>query len=418
MDKALPTNPDVVVVGAGTAGQAAARTLIDGGRSVVLLEAGAAPGGRCVTERESLGVPFDRGGSWLHSATANPLTPLAETAGFTLDKSGWFFGSVRIAGQPLDAEGLRAYDDYYGRMWAAVEEVGRSGRDSAAAEVLPDSLYRDTACHWIAMHISVDADRASAADIAAYVPAEGDWLVTEGLGSVIAHLGAGLPIRCDCPVTAIDWSGPGVRVETAQGTLEAPQVIVTVSTGVLAAERIAFTPGLPNRTLRAIEALPMGLLNKVGILFEPGHPDISDGFIADYHPGGEAFCTLMFRFAGSDLAVAFVAGRFAEALEAEGPGAATAFCLEGLRATFGTEITKRVRKTTETNWMSEPRTLGSYSAARPGRVSARGELGAPLAETGEERLLFAGEACIPPAYATVHGAHLSGIAAARRLLES
>ena len=86
--------------------------------------------------------------------------------------------------------------------------------------------------------------------------------------------------------------------------------------------------------------------------------------------------------------------------------------MDGLRGLFGSNITKHVCKTDETAWMSHPLTLGSYSATRPGRAGARKVLAEPL----DGRVFFAGEATIPRAYATVHGAHLSGIEAATAIL--
>ena len=69
----LPSDPDVLVIGAGCAGIAAARELAARGRSCVVLEAGPRVGGRAYTESASLGVPFDHGASWLHQADDNPL---------------------------------------------------------------------------------------------------------------------------------------------------------------------------------------------------------------------------------------------------------------------------------------------------------------------------------------------------------
>ena len=57
----LPTNPDVVVIGAGSAGLSAARTLISEGKSVVVVEGAGRIGGRAYTESHTFGVPFDHG---------------------------------------------------------------------------------------------------------------------------------------------------------------------------------------------------------------------------------------------------------------------------------------------------------------------------------------------------------------------
>ncbi len=412
MVERLPERPDVVVVGAGAAGLAAARSLTEGGCTVLVLEAGPAIGGRCFAESDTFGVPFDHGGAWMHSAATNPLVPLAERAGFTIHKRPWTYGRVHISGRDLSGAEMRAYEDYLGVMWDAVDTPVPGGRDVAAADLLPESPWRDTARHWIAQFDSVDADQVSSGDRAAYENAEGDWLLAEGLGTLIARLGAKALVRLNCPVTAIDWSGHRIAVTTPDGSVETDKVVVTVSTGVLAAERIAFAPRLPDAKLDAIADLPTGLLNKAGLLLDSGALDVHEGYLADYHAGGEQFCSLLFGFCGTDLAVGFVAGRFGQELEAEGAGATTDFCLEGLRALFGSDAPKHVRKTHETAWMSNPLALGSYSAARPGRSQARPVLAEPI----DGRLFFAGEATIPSAYATVHGAHLSGIEAARAIL--
>ena len=71
---------DVVIVGAGAAGIAAARRIAAAGRRFVLLEAADHIGGRCITDTRTFGVPFDRGAHWIHMPDLNPLTKLAAAA--------------------------------------------------------------------------------------------------------------------------------------------------------------------------------------------------------------------------------------------------------------------------------------------------------------------------------------------------
>src|SRR5262249_13547314 len=52
---------DVIIVGAGAAGIAAARRLSAAGRSFTLVEASGRIGGRCFTDTRSFSAPFDRG---------------------------------------------------------------------------------------------------------------------------------------------------------------------------------------------------------------------------------------------------------------------------------------------------------------------------------------------------------------------
>jgi monoamine oxidase len=409
----LPTNPEVIVIGAGAAGLAAGRRLAEAGRAVVVLEAADHVGGRCVTDLETFGLPFDRGGSWLHGATENLLTPLAEAAGFTVLKDGAALPRrVHIEGRDLTAGEVADYRAYVEAMWAAVHAAGNAGRDVPAAGVLPDGPYRRYARHGIASMTGLDAAEVSTLDDARFTKAAGDWLLAEGLGSLIAHLGAGLPVVLDCPVGAVDWSGPDLRVTTAKGSLRAPAVIVTVSTGVLAADRIRFTPDLPGWKRQAIADLPMGLLNKVGLLFEADFETASAPSFGSYFPSESQAALFRLGYCGRPMANVFLGGGFAKELEAAGPGAAVDFCLQGLKALFGTAAAKRVIKSDETAWWANPFTLGAYSGARPGRADARADLERSL----DDRLFFAGEAVLGDWYATVGGAYLSGGLAAEEVL--
>ena len=411
--KPLPQNPDVIVVGAGTAGLSAAKTLLDAGLQVVVLEAEPHVGGRCITDTSVFETPFDRGGSWLHSAQINPLAELAEEAGVRLHKKPWKWQRVIADGRALNDQQVADYDRYQNTMWEHINKVGTRSNDVAIENALPVSPWRDTAKHWVPQILGADADAVSAADIAGYKDAQGVWLVSGGLGALVESLHSDVVVEFNCPVTKIDYSGPCVQAITPSGTVHAKYMILTVSTGVLSAETIKFEPALPNCKLSAINELPNGLLNKVGIEFDPTWKDATEGYMADYHVGDEAFCTLLFGFYDTSLTVGFVAGRFAELLEKEGAGAATSFCLQGLQNLFGNDVIKRIRGTTETAWSGNPNTFGSYSYARPGCATARTVLAEPI----DEYLFFAGEATMPNAFATVHGAYLSGNDIAKKIID-
>src|SRR5580698_11214626 len=70
------TATDVVIVGAGAAGIAAARRIAAAGRHYVLIEATDHIGGRCITDTHTFGVPYDRGAHWIYLPETNPLTKL------------------------------------------------------------------------------------------------------------------------------------------------------------------------------------------------------------------------------------------------------------------------------------------------------------------------------------------------------
>ncbi|MDP3525630.1 MAG: FAD-dependent oxidoreductase, partial [Hoeflea sp.] len=83
------SKPDVIVIGAGMAGLAAARALTERGNATLVLEARARIGGRVWTSTSWPGVPVDLGASWIHGTVGNPLTRLADAAGVPLRQTRW-----------------------------------------------------------------------------------------------------------------------------------------------------------------------------------------------------------------------------------------------------------------------------------------------------------------------------------------
>src|SRR5262245_55401092 len=76
----LPRDADIVVIGAGAAGLAAARRIQAAGRKVLVLETLGRIGGRCETDTTSFAVPFDRGARFLFAQDSNPVARLARSA--------------------------------------------------------------------------------------------------------------------------------------------------------------------------------------------------------------------------------------------------------------------------------------------------------------------------------------------------
>src|SRR5450432_1700355 len=77
----LPREADIVVIGAGAAGIAAARRIQAANRKVIVVEASSQIGGRCITDTATFEVPFDRGARWIHNPDTNPMVKLARSVG-------------------------------------------------------------------------------------------------------------------------------------------------------------------------------------------------------------------------------------------------------------------------------------------------------------------------------------------------
>ncbi len=161
----------------------------------------------------------------------------------------------------------------------------------------------------------------------------------KGFGTVVVRFGEGFPVTLNAPVTAIDDTGPAVCMESA--TMTAKAAIITVSTGVLTAESIRFTPGLPDATLSAIENMPMEPLARVPLLFDGYHCGLKPNEWLAYKVPEEmpaqacSFLTWPFNM---DLMVGLVGGKFGWELSAAGGDAAVDFALGELRKIFDEKV--------------------------------------------------------------------------------
>src|SRR5262245_30098402 len=77
----LPREADIVVIGAGAAGIAAARRIMAANRKVLVIEAANPNGGACTTDNPWFDAPFDRGARWMPNPDVNPMLKLARSAG-------------------------------------------------------------------------------------------------------------------------------------------------------------------------------------------------------------------------------------------------------------------------------------------------------------------------------------------------
>ncbi len=412
------TDCDVAIIGAGGAGIAAARALLAQGFSVQVLEAGSRVGGRAFTESASLGAPFDHGASWLHDAVPNPLTPLAQQRGLTIHRQ------ERRSKEGLMIDGQRATNadrlDYLRAIEAAEAafEAATGDPDRDCASVLPQGPWRATVAHWLGNIINgADLGEISVQDyVAIDLPGE-NWQVAEGLGTLVAQLAEGLPVRLDTPVQAVRWAG-GLALETAAGTLRARAVLVTVSTGVLAAGTLRFSPALPAEIMDAIHGLPLGLLSKVALRLAPGALELPafTRFERRAADAADAPMNFMLRPFGRDHAIGFIGGARAWELAREGDAAAEAFFRAELARHLGAATVQAalLPGAVATGWADDPLFRGAYSHAIPGAAGARRVLRDAALAGG--RLRFAGEACHPTHAATLGGAWASGEQAADALV--
>jgi monoamine oxidase len=405
----LPREADIVVIGAGAAGIAAARRIMAANRKVIVVEATAQIGGRCLTDTATFDVPFDRGARWMNNPDTNPMIKLARNAG--LDVSAVPFApKIRIGRRNARAGETEEFLAALVRANRAIDEASRGRADVACAAALPKDLGDWAATAEFVLGASFagkDLKDISAMDKARAQERNVVVACRQGLGTLVTKLGEQIPVSLSTPASRVSWSNREVAVETPAGKIAARAAIITVSSNVLNAGNIKFTPDIPKRQLEAAARLSLGSYDHIALQL-PGNPlglGRDDIFIEQSNSIRTAL--LYAKIAGSSLCSIDVAGSFGRDLSAQGEKAMVGFAVEWMTKLFGSEAGAAIKKSTATRWNSAPFALGAMSSAAPGGQPSRKILTEPVG-----CMFLAGEATHETLWGTVDGAWESGERAA------
>jgi monoamine oxidase len=409
----LPSEADIVVIGAGAAGIAAARRIQAANRRVIVVEAAGQIGGRCLTDTATFDVPFDRGARWMYNPDTNPMIKLARNAG--LDVSAAPLGQkIRVGRRNARAGEIEEFLAALVRANRAIDEASRGKADVSCASALPKDLGDWTSTAEFVLGANAtgkDLKAVSAIDKARAQERNAAIACRQGLGTLVAKLGEQIPVALSTPASRIIWSGRDVTVETPAGRIAARAAIVTVSSNVLTAGNIKFTPDIPKRQLDAAARLSLGSYDRIALQL-PGNPLglARDDIIIEQSSSTRT--ALLFANMGlSSLCSIDVAGSFGRDLAAQGEPAMVAFAVEWLTKLFGSEAASAVKKTSVTRWNAAPFILGAMSSAAPGSQPSRKILTEPIG-----CMFLAGEATHETLWGTVDGAWESGERAAEAAL--
>jgi len=409
----LPREADIVVIGAGAAGIAAARRVMAANRKVIVVEAAGQIGGRCLTDISTFEMPFDRGARWMHNPDTNPMIRLARNAG--LDISAAPLGQkIRIGRRNARAGETEEFLAALVRANRTIDEASRGRTDVSSASMLPKDLgdWAGTVEFVLGANATgKDLKDISAIDKSRAQERNAAIACRQGLGTLIAKLGEQVPVALSTPANRIAWSNRDVMVETPSGKIAARAAVITVSSNVLTAGNIKFTPDLPKRQLDAAAKLSLGSYDHIALQL-PGNPlGLARDDIIIEQSNSTRTALLFANMGSSSLCSIDVAGSFGRDLSAQGEPAMVAFAVEWLVKLFGSEIASAVKKSSATRWNAAPFALGAMSAAVPGGQPSRKVLTEPIG-----CMFLAGEATHETLWGTVDGAWESGERAAEAAL--
>ncbi|MBK7697747.1 MAG: FAD-dependent oxidoreductase [Saprospiraceae bacterium] len=410
----------VIVVGAGISGLAAAKKLKDNGFNVIVLEAQSKVGGRLKTNR-SLGVAFDEGASWIHGTAGNPIASLAQQAGmntaFTDDESilAYDLGGV------LHSDSN--FSDTEDKFYSVLETLKNNGSSTKSFETVFNELY-PTYCNdrlwkfFLSTYLTFDTGDLNMLSSLLYNEGEEfggeERISVNGYDTIPSYLAIGLNVQLNQKVTKIDYSNTKILVSHNGTVTEADYVLVTVPLGVLKANKIDFVPSLPNTKQNAIQKVGVNCVNKFLLTWETAFwddeqyicytPDIKDKFnyfvnVKKYQPTVNALMT----FAYADKARQTENMTDQQIIEE---------IMTHLRDIYGNNI-PYPKNILRTKWQTNEYSYGSYSYTAVGTEMRHFD---DLAEEIDDKIFFAGEHTEIDYFSTAHGAYLSGIREADKII--
>jgi monoamine oxidase len=430
---------DVVIIGAGAAGLAAAAALSDAGRSVLVLEARDRLGGRIWTRHvPGLAQPVELGAEFVHGLSAETVAYLRKAHADVIEvpESHWNFQPDGLAPGAGFQQLVRAIR----RSSALVDQdlpldefllrLEREGLSPAAREYarrFAEGFDAADPSHASARALVMEWTSESLTDEPQSRPAGGYDVLIEQLATSLAN--AKSRVQLETRVSAVNWSRGHVDVQAVQSgqalQISAPSAVVALPLGILQLERnaagaVAFTPALADKR-QALDRIGFGPVVKLVLRFRSAFwEQAQGGRFRDtlfFHLRDAPFPTFWTALpARAPLLVAWLGGprtaQFADASTADLVRAA----LTSLEAMFGPECgaAEQFDEVYWHDWQKDPLARGAYSYVKVGGEAAQRQLAEPL----EDTLFFAGEATdYEGEAATVTGAIRSGERAARQLLK-
>lgn len=440
----METNAEVIVVGAGVAGMAAALDMVGQGMKVAIVEARDRVGGRVFTKYDAAAhAPIELGAEFIHGRPPEILDLLRELKVEPVPTSGEDWCEENGQLKPCD-------------LFSDIDQLLEKMDDKRPDETFQDFLERccpsiDEQTKYRAVRYVMGFHAADPAVISVHslvrglradekIDGERTFRIPGGYAVLIdyfrKHLNAaGVPIRLNTVVQHVQWNSDRVSVQchTDDGhrTYSANKVLVTLPLGVLQARpgdpgAVSFSPDLPTAKRFALNYLAMGKAMRITLR-------LRERFWENLQPSGsKPLADIRFLFSRQNwfptwwttmplkapLLIGWASFDWAEKLAAEDPTLVFSSACDTVRALFKLRE-QEVEELTEAavfhDWQSDPFSYGAYSYVKAGGDTAQADLAAPVDRT----LFFAGEATDFSGYhGTVHGAITSGHRAAQEILRS
>jgi monoamine oxidase len=439
---------DVLILGAGAAGLAAARDLSQAGLRVTVIEARPRVGGRILTLHDSRApIPLELGAEFIHGEAPETLS-MAQAAGLAVLELPDFH-EVVTAGR---FKPMGNYWELVDRMnHDLARRVARVGRDFPVSEYLESAsvpasrrgMLLDFVQGFYAAHperLSAEALADDAESDRAEDEVEGkQFRIANGGDALMKWLRDGLDpdrteVRLSTVAESVQWKRNTVSVACRGGDraplppLTGRAALITLPLAVLKAGALRFDPALPAKQ-RAFAGIETGQVFKIVLRFRQAFWEKPEFLKERREQSGSNGRGLNFFHAhGAEVPTwwtslpvrapvltGYVGAVAAEQLLAEEPTSRlerSLVALSDILAVPRRELEEQLDGWASHDWRADPFARGAYCYVGVGGAGAPRALGRPV----EGTLFFAGEATNREQIGTVAGALASGRRAAREVL--
>lgn len=428
------TEYPIIVVGAGTSGLSCAQSLQTAGQKVCILEAQSRIGGR-IHSQQHADLTFDLGASWIHGIEDNPIWQITqqnhiETKVFNYLESDFYHAGGRAftqAEQQAFLHYIKHVEHGFSSSQAAnaalaLEDIlsQLSVPDDSFSKAQLDDLTRSYFERFANDPFATTLNRLSThfADYEGYFAGD-EVIFPQGYAQIIEALAQDLEVHCNIQIQRIIRHAKHVELIDQHGHQHlAKQVIVTVPLGVLKQQQIQFQPILPDRLQQAINHSGFGSFNKVFVEFEQALP-LQQTSRANNHSIFYFHDQVCYNLL--DLSVIYqkpvylflFGGPQSEWID-QAPDEDVWLMIRSSLVDNFADIPIQAKNIHITRWGVDPYSYGSFSFPLPEHSAA---LSQAFLQSIDQQLYFAGEHCHELYAGTVHGAYLSGLETAGRVLQ-
>ena len=414
---------NVIVIGAGISGLAAASTLKQQGANVIILEAKNYIGGRIKTNR-SLGSPFEYGAGWIHGPSKeNPIRNLADRSKSSL------FVTDDDSCELLNLSG----NDINEKVWDEIEELWEEiiydeidsdteGSILDAINEYDSNIWSDPNIRWVFSAWTEFDYGGPVHEISAGLIKEmsgfptADVIFKDGYDKIINLLAKNLQIKNNSIVKSVNYSSTNnITVSTTSKNYECDYVICSVPLGVLKFNSIEFKPALSRYKQDSIENVGFGTVTKLALKFTDQFwdSDVQYYYTVAKETGRWPVWMNYRTFSKEKILMGLCMGEYAKKADLMSTEELIEDGLKVLKNVWEDDVGE-VQNVLRTSWLNEPFTKGAYSFPK---VDNSEEDFENLAEPIDNRLFFCGEHTDLEYLATTHGAFFTGIRAAKEVIK-